>query len=303
MNKLKDTDLREALRRKYANTPQLPDDFMDSVMKRMEAEPKPAKKVRLWRWAAAAACLMLLVGLGVTHMPHKEQQNKSLLADKAVQTKTETRKDEIQSPSEGKQEHIEEKVRTGRTQSPHGTDSEFVRDGQKTSSRESSEQMGTVVVANPNLHYAAQIEIKDTVPYQAPSRVDEFIAKLAEYNKVKGVPLNCTSDIGPDTTIVSTAYLFEDKPEIDLFAKLLQVACWYDPKTPGYLLNFSRRQFIFCLDDPRKGEKYLWIAERIGSERILLFSTHSPKKTVVSSACFQDYREQLTHKGINILNF
>ena len=49
MNKLKDTDLREALRRKYANTPQLPDDFMDSIMKRMEAEPKPAQKVRLWR--------------------------------------------------------------------------------------------------------------------------------------------------------------------------------------------------------------------------------------------------------------
>ena len=28
MKKYKDTDLREALKRKYADTPQLPDDFM-----------------------------------------------------------------------------------------------------------------------------------------------------------------------------------------------------------------------------------------------------------------------------------
>ena len=117
------------------------------------------------------------------------------------------------------------------------------------------------------------------------------------------MPLNCSSDKGPDSTIVSTAYVFEDKEELDLFGRLLQAACWYDSKTPGYLLNFSHQQFVFCLEDWHKGEKYLWIAERLSGNYILLFSTHSPKQTVVSSACFQDYREQLTHKGINMLNF
>ena len=294
MNKVKDTDLREALRRKYANTPQLPDDFMDSVMKRMETQPKPAKKVRLWRWAAAAACLLLIIGIGWTMMPMEEQEETEPLTAQQIK------------------ETPVQQACTDSTKGLYFQNKGSVLPVQKTrtekkapvqQSEAAAEEVIPVPVQDSNLHYAAQIQTEDTVPYQAPSRVDEFIAKLAEYNKVKGVPLNCTSDMGPDSTIVSTAYLFEDKPEIDLFAKLLQVACWYDTKTPGYLLNFSRQQFIFCLDDPRKGEKYLWIAERIGSERILLFSTHSPKKTVVSSACFQDYREQLTHKGINILNF
>ena len=156
---------------------------------------------------------------------------------------------------------------------------------------------------DPNIHYAAYTEANDTIPYQTPSRVDDFIAKLADYHQVKGVPLQCTSDKGADSTIVSTAYLFEEKGELDLFARLLQVACCYDTKTPGYLLNFSNKQFVFCLKDLREGQKYLWIAERLNSEYILLFSTHSPIETNVSSTCFQEYREQLTHTGINILQF
>ena len=34
----KDTDLREALRRKYANTPTLPADFMEKMMKRVQKD-------------------------------------------------------------------------------------------------------------------------------------------------------------------------------------------------------------------------------------------------------------------------
>ena len=56
-----DTDLREALRRKYSDTPQLPSDFMASMKQRMEADvhedQKPAPTIRRWRWMAAAACL------------------------------------------------------------------------------------------------------------------------------------------------------------------------------------------------------------------------------------------------------
>ena len=33
MDKLKDSDLREAIRRKYANTPTLPADFKERIMK------------------------------------------------------------------------------------------------------------------------------------------------------------------------------------------------------------------------------------------------------------------------------
>lgn len=38
--KYKDTDLREALRRKYADTPKLPADFMKDTLPRREEEPE-----------------------------------------------------------------------------------------------------------------------------------------------------------------------------------------------------------------------------------------------------------------------
>ena len=294
MNKLKDTDLREALRRKYANTPQLPDDFMDSIMKRMETQPKPARKVRLWRWAAAAACLLLMIGIGWTMMPMEEQKKtEPLTAQQAKETPVQQACTDSTKALYAQYKGPVLPVQKARTD----------KKAPVQQSETAVEEVIPVPVRDPNLHYAAQIQTEDTVPYQAPSRVDEFIAKLAEYNKVKGVPLNCTSDVGPDSTIVCTAYVFEDKEEYDLFARLLQAACWYDSNTPGYLLSYSHQQFFFTLKDLRKGNKYLWIAERLVGERILLFSTHSPIETTVSSVCYQNYREQLTHTNISTLNF
>ena len=294
MNKLKDTDLREALRRKYANTPQLPDDFMDSIMKRMETEPKPAKKVRLWRWAAAAACLLLMIGIGWTMMPMEEQgKTEPLTAQQAKETPVQQACTDSTKALYAQYKGPVRPVEKARTE----------RKTPVQQSEAAVEEAIPVPVKNPNIHYAAQIQTEDTVAYQAPSRMEEFISKLAEYNKVKGVPLNCTSDVGPDSTIVCTAYVFEDKEEYDLFARLLQAACWYDSNTPGYLLSYSHQQFFFTLKDLRKGNKYLWIAERLVGERILLFSTHSPIETTVSSVCYQNYREQLTHTNISTLNF
>ena len=112
----------------------------------------------------------------------------------------------------------------------------------------------------------------------------------------------CTMDSN-DSTAISTAYVFEDKQELNLFGRLLQAACWYDSKTPGYLLNFSNQQFFFTLKDLHKNEKYLWIAERIAGGRILLFSSHSPIEANVSSVCYQNYREQLTHTNFSTLQF
>ena len=74
MNKTyKDTDLREALRRKYSDTPQLPADFMAKMEKRLDAKPV-AKTRRLWTWVAAAACFLLIIGIGITMMKDGETQ-------------------------------------------------------------------------------------------------------------------------------------------------------------------------------------------------------------------------------------
>lgn len=148
-----------------------------------------------------------------------------------------------------------------------------------------------------NLHYASNV-VKDTVDnYQPPSRMEEFIAKMANYHHVKCDSLSCATD-KDDLYVVSTAYVFPDTEELDLFRRLLQAACWYDDKTPGYLLNYSHQQFFFCLKDMRKGLKYLWIAERVRN-KILLYSTHSPLDTEVSSDNFREYRDKLSNTSNN----
>ena len=94
MNKFNDTDLREALRRKYSDTPQLPSDFMASMKQRMEADvhedQKPAPTIRRWRWMAAAACLLFIIGIGFTLWPkHEAQTVQPQVAQKIEQPQTE----------------------------------------------------------------------------------------------------------------------------------------------------------------------------------------------------------------------
>ena len=64
----KDTDLREALRRRYANTPSLPTDFTERLRERMDTKPAVSHRGHWWGWmSAAAACLLIAIGLGVYH--------------------------------------------------------------------------------------------------------------------------------------------------------------------------------------------------------------------------------------------
>ncbi len=64
MERYRDTDLREALRRKYAKEPELPEDFVEQVMKRSKASP-----TKRWRWMAAAACILIIISVGITLWP------------------------------------------------------------------------------------------------------------------------------------------------------------------------------------------------------------------------------------------
>lgn len=147
-----------------------------------------------------------------------------------------------------------------------------------------------------NLHYAS-ITINDTVDnYQSPSRMEEFIMKMADYHRVKGerLPYSPSED---DSQTVSTAYVFNDSKELNLFSRLLQAACWYEDTTPGYLLNYSHQQFFFRLEDRRCKTQYLWIAERIRG-KILLYSAHAPLDAEMSSDGFREYRDRLSNTSI-----
>ena len=300
--KYKDTDLREALRRKYSDTPQLPSDFMTKMQERMTqldepSMPQPATQRKLWRWVAAAACILLIIGVGITMLHNQQtgqtkdlytQTNNTQVADQKL-AQDEQHFSLEQAKEE--QETAQLPLPTAETKANKPVVAEVHSSGETSPSVE--ESAATLPAHDANLHYATYTVEEDST-YQAPSRMDEFITKIADYNKVKAVPLDCIPD-KEDCSIADKAYVFQDTKELDLFSRLFQAACWYDSKSPGYLLNFSQQQFFFTLKDLRKGEKYLWVAERIDGGRILLYSSHSPIEANVSSACYQKYREQLTH--------
>ena len=296
MNKqYKDTDLREALRRKYADTPQLPPGFMDDMKGQMNAPM--VRPVRRWWWVAAAACVLLIIGIGITMMPTGETMPtasnvvakvESPQASVDVATSKEPKKEGTSS-----QKTVNKK--TGKKQPAKK---------QKKQLRDSGKQQKTIPVSptvspayTDHLHYASAELTKDTLPYQDPARVDEFIAKMAAYNHVKQGELQCTQPAG--SNVVSSVYVFPDNKEIDVFGRLLQVACWYSDETPGYLLSFSHQQFFFELKDMRQQLQYRWIAERVNG-KILLYGTHAPLGTKESPACYQEYRDELMHiRSIN----
>ena len=305
MNKYKDTDLREALRRKYADEPQLPADFMAGLEQRMnqasdisaesDGETTGNKRRPLWRWVAVAACFLIIIGIGVHYQFEKpvvtsdvtlgntaRYQKQQAPLPKVTSEPTPEPTPKPSTPQTDSGHTIAAPVRTPRTESPLPTEKDSAPYGKISASQD------------PNIHYATLSLTEDSVPYQDPARVDDFIAKLAEYHKVKQGELTCPQPI--DSSVVSSVYVFPDKDDINLFNRLLQVACWYNSKTPGYHLNFSQQQFFFELKDMRRQLQYRWIAERING-CILFYSTQAPIGVKESSACYQQYRDELMYQN------
>ena len=84
----KDTDLREALRRRYANTPSLPTDFTERLRERMDTKPAVNHRGHWWGWmSAAAACLLIAIGVGVYYEFNKTPRSIAKLS--APDNKTE----------------------------------------------------------------------------------------------------------------------------------------------------------------------------------------------------------------------
>ena len=289
--KYKDTDLREALRRKYAETPKLPADFMKDTLPRREG------RIRVLRWMAAAACLLLICGVGFTLIPKDEPAKTAQVIAKQTLPKPVPKSGTTSSKVRNYQFRSQElSVPMGGT----ATKQDQTRPLPHPLPREGSIKSKTEL-ENPSLregqgwvegsvHYAAHDPTEETATYQDPARVDEFIEKMAAYHNVKEGQLKCAA--ANDSNTVSRVYVFPDKKEIDVFGRLLQVACWFSDETPGYHLNFSHQQFFFELKDQRRQLQYRWIAERING-RILLYGTNAPIGAETSSACYQEYREAL----------
>ena len=100
MNHLRqqDRNLRDALRQEEAELPRMPADLNARVMQRVRGE-QPKQHRTVLRWIAAAACLLLIIGIGYTLLP-KEQQDEPLVAQKTVEPQTEAPKAEPESVAE-----------------------------------------------------------------------------------------------------------------------------------------------------------------------------------------------------------
>ena len=278
-----------------------PDALTDRIMDSLpEQEVQPTAEmqqlnhrtqtVALWRWLSIAASILLIIGIGTTLMKKERTSDSGSLVAKVEETQdaapvTAAAKDVKPIRTEAKPQTV--KSQTMKLQT---------RESQTAQPAKSDETYDEPT--DPNLHYASNELTKDTVPYQDPARVDSFIAKLAANYDVKQGELKCSQPAG--SNVVSSVYVFPDNKEIDLFNRLLQVACCYKNETPGYFLNFSHQQFFFELKDMRKQLKYRWIAERVNG-KILFYGTHAPLGTKESSACYQEYRDELMH--INRINY
>ena len=295
MNKLTDKDLREALSRREARRtkPEVPADFCDNIMQ--EIAPKPARRPRYaWYAALAVAASVAIAQLFVWQKQDYGVKEASLATVPSLRT-TSTK------PSDNQYQAFGQPVpSTGTTHAkPLYRKESSIKSKEKqhhTPVKQEEKPKPDYRIAPANdtqVHYASLTETS----YQDPARIDEFIAKFANYYKVKQEELECSAP--KDNHEVSTVYVFPDRKEIDVFGRLLQVACQYSDETPGYFLNFSHRQFFFELKDMRKQLQYRWIAERING-KILLYGTNAPIGAKTSSVCYREYRDELMH--INSIN-
>ena len=274
------------------NPDELTDSIMNSLPEQDEIVTKEHKSRQIslyWRWAASLLVL-IACGAAIYFLSAEQPQNNIAENKKSVRDGQQVRTGRTKSPLVTEKMPAKEEVPSQPVQKP--SQQAKVSDN-NVEERQPSTSSTEIPYADPNVHYANHPTTNKDTTYLAPSLVDEFIAKFAKYYNVKPTAMNCAED-STETRVVSTGYVFPDKEEIDVIGRLLQLAVKYGNNAPGYGLSLSRDQFIFQLSDNRKQTKYLWLAERVRGY-ILLYATHAPMDAELSSACYQDFRENFTH--------
>ena len=298
-------------RLQQAQQPRLdnPDELTERILSRLPERGRPRPQTgarRAWRYVAVgiAASVLLLIGVGVATQ-RQESHPTELIADNAEKENhpiesvpTDTAKGNapvVSVPTDAAKGNAPivsvpndaAKEDAPVVSVPNDATKEDAL-AESVPSDAEKENAPSVKVLDANLHYAAYTETKDTSDYQPPARVDEFVEKLATYHHINAVVLS-------DSATHSVVYVFPDNDKVRLFDRLLQVACSYSYDSPGYQMTISQQQLLFTLEDTRLSCRYLWLAERIGGSRIILYATHAPTGVAVSSEAYQEFRERTTH--------
>lgn len=315
-----DVNLREAVARRARKYSQRPQGLDERVMERMASDSHaphftpPRRKL----WLSAAACVAAALFVGYTlynkvelpvspvgetaqllPQPHEadadtivpelkeEKTVKPLLAKEevAAPVRPTLQKEEADLPqTPGKEEvgAVAEQLADVPTEPSPAADVLVV-------------QAVEVPSADEGLLAAAVTADEDSA-YQDPNRVNECIARFADYHGVE--PVNQDRAVPLDSNAAVTIYVFPDKKDVDVWGRMLQMALWYDNAQPGYHLDLSPEQLFFELRDEKKGRQYRWIAERIEG-RILLCCAHSPIGAHVPMNSYFDYRNRCILHTLN----
>lgn len=276
MKELKDNDLREALRRseEKRTAVEVPADFFDSIMGKIDAEPKTFK---LWRWVAAAACIALVAGIGTA----------ILFADRTIQDKGMTARIEAEEKAEIQQSTM---VNNDTVTEPVVFPEPKV-EAPKPKAKPTAKPKPNPIAKQPTADNAPETD------YPSPARMDEFIAKLADNQGADKTILNCSNDVNSATA--DLVYIFHETNDFDLFGRLIMSVTNFPETTQGYILNHSSQQFFFSIYDERSGQSYYWIAERVSNEKTFLYSLHSSLGAEGVSTCYQQYHNKLTFNEFN----
>lgn len=152
--------------------------------------------------------------------------------------------------------------------------------------------VGQEIFREPEIVSCADAE-EDSLRYDA-GKVDEFIIKLAANFDVKSEMLDVEAH--SNGNIANSVYVFPDSKNVDVMGRLFQIAFMYGNDLPGYKLHVTKEQFLFELDDEKKGTRHMWFVEKI-KNHTLLYCAAAPVDGAVSTKCYFDFKEKFMKKN------
>jgi hypothetical protein len=315
-----DVNLREAVARRARKYPQRPQGLDERVMERMasgsHAPHFTPPRRKLWLSAAACVAAALFVGytlynkvelpvspVGETAqlLPQPHEADADTIVPELKEEKTVKpllAKEEVAAPVRPTLQKEEADLPQTPVKEEVGAVAEQLADV-PTEPSPAADVLVVQAVEVPSADeglLAAAVTADEDSAYQDPDRVNECIARFADYHGVE--PVNQDRAVPLDSNAAVTIYVFPDKKDVDVWGRMLQMALWYDNAQPGYHLDLSPEQLFFELRDEKKGRQYRWIAERIEG-RILLCCAHSPIGAHVPMNSYFDYRNRCILHTLN----
>ncbi len=307
-----DSSLREAIARRSRKCPQMPPDLNERLMERVEKKPHRSFPI-VAKWLSAAACLVaaLLIGKALldkrqTAVPQvaKTDAPAAIKAETTLVAQAEPRKEpKAEMPTVARADAPMTKATPPIEKVAKPIEKVTVAEEDTTTEEAPAYLIDRQPVApateeSPRPIYASiDEEAEEDSTYQSPDKVDEFIAKLAANY---GVRQELPDSIATGGSNISNAiYVFPDSKQADVMTRLMQIACWYGNTSPGYKLFMTQQQFLFELDDTRKGRRHMWFAEK-ANKCTLLYCASAPIGDIISTACYLEFKEKTSREITNM---